>query len=350
MTQPKLRKFPTNRTYHMPRSRIVVPVFLMLAMSHSIPATGQQRHPSNDFNRDGRSDILWHNAANGELAVWFMNSSSRVGRAPISLDQRSCRWLQCRWEITDQKVVHLAPWRIAGTGDFDGDEITELLLVNSSTGVLETQYVYGQSNPYWDNYDVRARHRSTVLGENGIAATAGPPWSIVGISDMNRDRNSDIVWHNSSTGETQIWHMSGHRVVSRATVLGETSAPTLIGLPWRIAGTNDFDNDGKADILWHNGSTGETQIWQMNGYRVTGRATVLGENGAAAIAGLPWTIVSSNDFDYDGTADIVWHNGSTGETQIWFIKAKSVARRANIDASRDGGDALAGAPWAIVRR
>jgi hypothetical protein len=41
----------------------------------------------------------------------------------------------------------------------------------------------------------------------------------------------------------------------------------------------------------------------MNGYRVSDRATVLEENGKAALVGLPWRIVGTNDFNQDGKAD-----------------------------------------------
>ena len=34
---------------------------------------------------------------------------------------------------------------------------------------------------------------------------------------------------------------------------------------WGIAGTGDFDGDGKSDLLWHNGGTGATELWEMNG-------------------------------------------------------------------------------------
>lgn len=53
-----------------------------------------------------------------------------------------------------------------------------------------------------------------------------------------------------------------------------------------------------ADILWHNASTGETQIWFMNNHKVTSRATVLGEDGKAAFVGLPFSIVGCGDFNF----------------------------------------------------
>src|SRR5260370_562666 len=128
----------------------------------------------------------------------------------------------------------------------------------------------------------------------------------------------DILWHNSSTNETQRWIMDAQKVTGRATVIEEDASLIFVGPPWSIVGISDFNGDGKADILWHNSSTSETQIWFMDGHKVTGRATVLGEGGSAAFVGAPWSIVGTSDFNGDGKADILWHNSSTNETQIWF--------------------------------
>ena len=77
---------------------------------------------------------------------------------------------------------------------------------------------------------------------------------------------------------------------------------------------------------------------------------MLGEDGKPTFVGLPWSIVGSNDFNSDGKTDVLWHNAATGETQIWYMSAnwRAVLRRATVDAARDGGGAMVGAPWSIM--
>ena len=51
---------------------------------------------------------------------------------------------------------------------------------------------------------------------------------------------SDILWYNSSTGEIQVWFMDRHKLTGRATVLGEDGSAIFIGPPWSIVGTGLF--------------------------------------------------------------------------------------------------------------
>ena len=44
--------------------------------------------------------------------------------------------------------------------------------------------------------------------------------------------------------------------------------------PWTIAQTGDFNGDGKSDILWRNTTTGETAIWFMNGLQIASTASL----------------------------------------------------------------------------
>ena len=275
------------------------------------------------------NSILWHNSSTHETQIWFINGrDGRVGgRATVLGEDGSAAFIG-------------PPFSIVGVGDFKGMHgNADILWHNSSTH--ETQI--------WFMDGARVIGRATVLGEDGSAAFVGPPFSIVGVGDFNRDGHADILWHNSSTHETQIWFMDGARVIRRATVLGEDGSAAFVGPPFSIVGVGDFTGDGDADIVWHNSSTSETEIWDLDDARVSGRATVLGEDGSAAFVGPPFSIVGVGDLNHDGNADILWHNSSTQETQIWFIDGAygKVIGRATV-LGEDGSAAFVGPPFSIV--
>jgi len=95
-----------------------------------------------------------------------------------------------------------------------------------------------------------------------------------------------IVWHHSETGETQIWFMNGNQIVRRGTVVDESGQNIFVGPPFSIVGVGDMDSNGNADIVWHHSETGETQIWFMNGNQIVRRGTVVDESGQNIFVGL----------------------------------------------------------------
>ena len=67
----------------------------------------------------------------------------------------------------------------------------------------------------------------------------------------------------------------------------------MFPLDWDIAGTGDFNYDGSADILWRNHTTGDVAIWLMNGKSISSGAIV-------ANVPLDWDIAGTGDFNHDG--------------------------------------------------
>jgi hypothetical protein len=76
----------------------------------------------------------------------------------------------------------------------------------------------------------------------GAVATVAPEWSIAGSGDFNGDGKADLVWRHSS-GMVHVWFMNGTSAIGVGAVA--TVAPE-----WSIAGSGDFNGDRKADILW----------------------------------------------------------------------------------------------------
>ena len=71
--------------------------------------------------------------------------------------------------------------------------------------------------------------------------------------------------------------------------------------------------NGKADILWRNASTGQNYVFFMDG------ATLLPVSGFIAGVGAPWEVKGIGDFNGDGKADILWRNATTGQNYVFFM-------------------------------
>ncbi len=269
-----------------------------------------------------RSDLLWrHN--DGRALVWLMDGTQQVGQgSPGSASQG---------------------WRIAGAGDFDGDDRSDILWRNTGTGEVFIWFVHGTqrvgfgsagfANPaLWEivgtgNFDGDPQGRADILWRNtangqvfvwlmdgaqpieqaspGIVAQV---WAIVGVGDFDGDDRADILWRNTSNGQVVIWLMNGTQRVG-------AGSPGIAAAEWTIVGTGNFDADpqGRSDILWRR-ANGQVFIWLMNGTQRIGQ-------GSPGTAGNIWSVTGTGDFDGDGHTDILWRNqAASGQVFTWFIE------------------------------
>ncbi len=99
---------------------------------------------------------------------------------------------------------------------------------------------------------------------------------VAGTGDFNGDGKADILWRHTGDGSTVIWQMDG---LTKADSAGIGKPP----LDWVVEQLRDTDGDGNADIFWRNTTTGGTLVWRMSGFT----RTVVGSPGAA---GPPWEV------------------------------------------------------------
>jgi len=253
----------------------------------------------NDFNGDGRSDILWRSNA-GQLSDWLGQASGG-------------------FVTNDTNAMTGAPtnWHVVGTGDFNGDGRSDILW-RSDSGQLS---------------DWLANANGSFAGNDANAMTqVSTSWHVAGTGDFNGDGRSDILWRSDS-GQLSDWLANANGGFASNDANAMSGAPTS----WKVAGTGDFNGDGRTDILWRN-DNGQLSDWlgQANG----GFAS----NDANAMTGAPtsWHVAGTGDFNGDGRTDILWRNDA-GQLSDWLGQA-------NGGFAANDANALTGAPtsWHVV--
>ncbi|HJR55402.1 MAG TPA: FG-GAP-like repeat-containing protein [Rhizomicrobium sp.] len=189
-------------------------------------------------------------------------------------------------------------WVVVGTGDFNGDAASDILLRNSATQATEIMFLNTEST------DPVGTVADTVA-----LTSPGANWRAMAAGDFNGDGKSDIFWQNTATKQVQIHLMNGSNVTN--TPLTQAAA----GLT--AIGTGDFNGDGNSDLLFKN-VAGQAVLWFMYGDIHTGTKTI-GKPGAIAALGVSGAL----DVDGNGYSDVIWNDPATGNTRATLLGGPS---------------------------
>jgi peptidyl-Asp metalloendopeptidase len=303
-----------------------------------------QPMPSQDFDGDGRSDILYRKA--GENLVY------RIEMNGLSI-------------VSGNTVYHEPDpsWRIVGDGDFNADGISDLVWRHVLSGQVYLQ-------PF----------NAAGVPEGGaiVYTEPNPDWKIVQTPDLDGDGRSDLLWWNATTGQVYAvliggslsiaaeghvfqepdtnWRIAavgdfsgsgtrnqllwrheegGHVYLMTVTVADGAFFPSgqLIyqqpEITWKIVAAADFNGDGKSDILWRNSSTGLVWMFLMDGPTITASNAVYQEPDRA------WQIVAQGDYDGDGKADLLWRNEANGLVYMMLMDGFSIASQGTVYSEPD---------------
>jgi hypothetical protein len=178
-------------------------------------------------------------------------------------------------------------WQVLGTGDFDGNGSTDILLRESAAGQLGVTW-------------------STAGQFNGSTIAGSPDGSfdVVGCGDFDGDGTDDLLW------------IDGNRQLSIARFEYRTlSILHDAGLPlgsWNPVGTGDVNRDGLTDILFRH-AAGQVAVWFMRA-DLSFSPTYIGPTvnpGQYYLAGV-------GDVNGDGTADLTWLHAD-GSVATWIL-------------------------------
>ncbi len=274
----------------MDQARAVTAAFTIVPAPAAMPQ---------DFNADGRSDILYRNFATGQLYRMLMNG----------------------FTVTGAGVAYTEPntdWKVVADADFNGDRVSDLLWRNTTTGQVYVMPFSAAGMP---------------AGGAIVHVEPDPAWKILFQPDVNGDGRADILWYNTSTGQVYVMLMNG------ASIIAQGFAYTEPDTQWQIVGVGDFAGSGvKNQLLWRHAGTG--QVYQMtlgfNGSAFTQAGTMIFREPDTA-----WRIIGVADLTGDKRSDIVWRNVATGQVYGMPMNGSTVLPGANIHLEPN-------AQWQIV--
>jgi hypothetical protein len=287
-----------------------------------------QGHPHNDFNGDGKSDVLWR-TDNGVLFNWVATGLGAFTSNAANF-----------------ATVVSSEWRVAGTGDFNGDGFTDLFwrqdvtghvvdwLGNSTGGFTINATNFDSSLPSdahivgTGDYNGDGRDDILIQKDDGYTFTWLGTQSggfssgdffwmsvnrdrIIGTGDFNGDGRDDILarmagdsgvlfeWTGNASGGFNYYNLhSTHAVVMPPDV--------------SLSGTGDFNGDGHEDILWRR-NDGLLFNWLGANDGFTDNSANL-----SIMVSTEWRVISIGDFNGDGRDDILWRQDGTGRLLDWL--------------------------------
>lgn len=297
-----------------------------------------------DFNRDGKSDLMWHLPSGGNTSRWYMDGVTRLwgGSFPWSTfggfkaigtgDQNydgfsevvfwhpEGRWIVL-WSFNgDQRIANpfLGTWPTTYTpiavADFTGDGRIDLLERFANTYYRVTPFA---------NYLAYAPRPTFTL-------PAG--MSYVTVADVTGDGIGDLILRDGVNRFHAYTHHQGSEGTSSLISINSSPVPS----DWKLVGTGDLDGDHDDDLIWHNTANGEVRGWLLAaGMRVAGG---LIRSGVAA----HYELLSTTDTDGDGDDDLIWRDTSNGNVYGW---------RMNGLVREEGGFIRNVSPaWTVVNR
>ena len=157
------------------------------------------------------------------------NTDAALQDLKVSSDGSTVTWMrgQASPEVGEVAFEHSA----------NGTTWTSL---GNATRITCGRQLSGLSLPKNENHYVRARGYATAGYFNASSSPfesvrlfyLTPPTSVK--NDFNYDGKRDILWRNTATGENAYWYMDGTNLIAGAVL------PTVADLNWTIVGTGDF--------------------------------------------------------------------------------------------------------------
>ncbi|MGE3177026.1 MAG: FG-GAP-like repeat-containing protein [Vicinamibacterales bacterium] len=245
------------------------PTSSLIALALDAPVNVAQ----NDFNADGKPDILWQNIASGETYIWHMDGPVPVSGAALPTAGPS--------------------WKVQAIADFNGDGHVDLVLRNASTGAFVLWYL-----------------ANGAYQSSAVLFTLPLEWVIQGAADFNADGKPDLLMRNTSSGLAFAWFLDNGTPVGSQVLF--TISPA-----WKVEGVGDFNADGQPDLLFRDTASGVGFAWYT---QYSAGALGLGSSSPAMYLIDPvWEVAQVADWNGDGKPDLLFRSATAGVVFVWYL-------------------------------
>jgi hypothetical protein len=148
-------------------------------------------------------------------------------------------------------------------------------------------------------------------GGNGFVAKLNPNVSIPRAAvDFNNDGKADLLLQNPSTGQMSVWFMNAFNF------LGSASFSQNPGVNYSLIGKGDFTGAGIATLVLQSQTNNSVVYWYAQGVN---NATITGGDNVIPSPQAGWKVVGIGDFNGDGKSDLVFQSTTTNQVAIWFM-------------------------------
>jgi hypothetical protein len=195
-------------------------------------AFGWQIVATGDFNSDGSPDLAFQ-YSDGSVAAWLMDGWNAVASPTLGLPYGNT------WPAT-----------LVGTGDFDEDGQTDLLL-QFSDGSIGTWYLNG----------VNVKGTAMLTPAYFTVGSDPANWKVVGTGNFNGDKHVDIIFQHAD-GRV------GFRLLNGASGMiqdGVTTPQMHVDSSWRVVAASPLTGPSNAtSLIFQQSAGGQLVMWAMS--------------------------------------------------------------------------------------
>ena len=202
------------------------------------------------------------------------------------------------------RTVADANWSLRAIGDLNGDAQADLVLQHSLSGQVTAFYMNAGN--------------SQLVAEGAVGRQiSGPNWEVAGTGDFNGDGKTDLLLRNNIADQTIAWYMNDQGKILSETLVGRRFEDSR----WKIETTADFTGDGQADWLLRHYVSGQNLLMEMDGTEIVSERLI-----GRVVEDLDWQIVGTKDLNGDGEMDIIWQNSIASQTLAWQMQDGQIAQ------------------------